>query len=410
MYTDAVAKLHKTARNLMVLKGIPWFIQATLSDEGFVSMEDLATRPGKGDGAGGVGLRPQQPPLHGCDLPADRGPHVPGGSRGSTIHGSGGTCNIGTRAAHARGHCPEPHGLVRAGPAGEGLGREDQTHQTQTGPARKRPADEAPVQALCRRRDRLHPHEIPGKRTPGTRRTAMEDRQEDHGGWLGPGGRGGRAGRAENSPPTRADARGVPQHPPHVRPLISAVRPVRHHPWRTWRAGTSGSMGRTSGGVFPRQRTTSWQLPNATHGGRFTRRCMRATPSRRPCCRSGRTHCFGRVRSMRRSRPSPGAAHQPGHPWTSHHPRRARTSPRARGSPGTSPETRGKVSPPSRTIRRPGAVTSRQPLIQKGTSSVTTGCAGAARATADAPTSATSSWQRAASAWGTTSRRTARVD
>ena len=28
----------------MVLKGIPWFIQATLSDEGFVSMEDLATR------------------------------------------------------------------------------------------------------------------------------------------------------------------------------------------------------------------------------------------------------------------------------------------------------------------------------------------------------------------------------
>ena len=43
MYADAVAKLHKTARNLMVLKGIPWFIQATLSDEGFVSMEDLAT-------------------------------------------------------------------------------------------------------------------------------------------------------------------------------------------------------------------------------------------------------------------------------------------------------------------------------------------------------------------------------
>ena len=44
VYTDAAAKLHKTARNLMVLKGIPWFIQATLSDEGFVSMEDLATR------------------------------------------------------------------------------------------------------------------------------------------------------------------------------------------------------------------------------------------------------------------------------------------------------------------------------------------------------------------------------
>ena len=44
VYADAVAKLHKTARNLMVLKGIPWFIQATLSDEGFVSMEDFATR------------------------------------------------------------------------------------------------------------------------------------------------------------------------------------------------------------------------------------------------------------------------------------------------------------------------------------------------------------------------------
>ena len=138
-------------------------------------------RPGKGDGAGGVGLRPQQPPLHGCDLPADRGPHVPGGSRGSTIHGSWGACNSGTRATHARGHCPESHGLVRTGTAGEGLGGEDQTHQTQAGPARKRPADEAPVQALRRRRDRLHPHEIPGKRTPGTRRTAMEDRQEDHG-------------------------------------------------------------------------------------------------------------------------------------------------------------------------------------------------------------------------------------
>ena len=48
VYTDAVAKLHKTARNLMVLKGIPWFIQATLSDEGFVSMEDLReTAPGE---------------------------------------------------------------------------------------------------------------------------------------------------------------------------------------------------------------------------------------------------------------------------------------------------------------------------------------------------------------------------
>ena len=52
VYTDAVAKLHKTARNLMVLKGIPWFIQATLSDEGFVSMEDLATRWDSPDRAG----------------------------------------------------------------------------------------------------------------------------------------------------------------------------------------------------------------------------------------------------------------------------------------------------------------------------------------------------------------------
>ena len=98
--------------------------------------------------------------------------------------------------------------------------------------------------------------------------------------------------------------------------------------------GTSGSMVRTSGAVFPRQRTTSWQVPNATHGGRFTRRCMRATPSRRPCCRSGRTHCSGHVRSMRRSRPFPGAAHQPGHAWTTHHLRRARTSPKSKGKPG----------------------------------------------------------------------------
>ena len=132
-------------------------------------------RPCKGDGAGGVGLRPQQPPLHGCDLPADRGPHVPGGSRGSTIHGSWGACNSGTRATHARGHRPESHGLVRTGTAGEGLGGEDQAHQTQAGPSRKRPAGEAPVQALRRRRDRFHPHEIPGKRTPGASRTAMED-------------------------------------------------------------------------------------------------------------------------------------------------------------------------------------------------------------------------------------------
>ena len=142
--------------------------------------KDVA-EPGEGDGAEGVGLRPQQQPLHGGDLPADRGPYVPGGSRGSTIHGSGGTCDSGTRAAHARGHCPKSHGLVRTGTAGEGLGGEDQTHQTQVGPARKRPADEAPVQTLRWRRDRIHPHEVPGKRTPGTRRTAMEDRQEDHG-------------------------------------------------------------------------------------------------------------------------------------------------------------------------------------------------------------------------------------
>ena len=138
-------------------------------------------RPGEGDGAEGVGLRPQQQPLHGGDLPADCGPYVPGGSRGSTIHGSGGTCDSGTRAAHARGHCPKSHGLVRTGTAGEGLGGEDQTHQTQVGPARKRPADEAPVQTLRWRRDRIHPHEVPGKRTPGTRRKTAKKTTVD--GW-----------------------------------------------------------------------------------------------------------------------------------------------------------------------------------------------------------------------------------
>ena len=163
-------------------------------------------------------------------------------------------------------------------------------------------------------------------------------------------------------------------------------------------------MGRTSGADFPRQRTTSWQLPNATHGGRFTRRCMRATPSRRPCCRSWTREVYEKIKTFSRGRP-PTRTSMDYAP-----PQKGKNKSKARGSPGASLETKGKVSPPSRTIRRPGAVTSRQPPTRKGTSSVTTGCAGAARATADAPTSATSSWQRAASAWQTTSRRTARVD
>ena len=276
MYTDAVAKLHKTARNLMVLKGIPWFIQATLSDEGFVLMEDLATRWDSPDRAretapGELGFAPNN--HHYTDVTS----RLIAARMFQVVHaaqryGSWGACNSGTRATHARGHCPESHGLVRTGTAGEGLGGEDQTHQTQAGPARKRPADEAPVQALRRRQDRLHPHEVPGKRTPGTRRTAMEDRQEDHGGWLGPGGRGA---------PTREDAHGsaTPSSCASSRFRSSASSTS---PGMIWRAGTSGSMVRTSGAVFPRQRTTSWPLPNATHGGRFTRRCMRATPSRRP--------------------------------------------------------------------------------------------------------------------------------
>ena len=274
-------------------------------------------RPCKGDGAGGVGLRPQQPPLHRCDLPADRGPHVPGGSHGSTIHGSWGACNSGTRATHARGHRPESHGLVRAGTAGEGLGGEDQAHQTQAGPSRKRPAGEAPVQALRRRRDRFHPHEIPGKRSRsqenGTKKSTVDgwDREDEV--------------EERGEPKTRHQLERM--HAVFRNTLLTSSRSRSSasstSPGRTWRAGTSGSMVRTSGAVFPRQRTTSWQLPSATHGGRFTRRCMRATPSRRPCCRSGRTHCSGHVRSMRRSRPFPGAAHQPGHSWTTHHLRKA---------------------------------------------------------------------------------------
>ena len=137
MYTDAVAKLHKTARNLMVLKGIPWFIQATLSDEGFVSMEDLATRWDSPDRAretapGELGFAPNN--HHYTDVTS----RLIAARMFQVVHAAQRSMGVGAHATsgpgpHTPGHCPEPHGLVRAGPAGEGLGGEDQTHQTQAG-------------------------------------------------------------------------------------------------------------------------------------------------------------------------------------------------------------------------------------------------------------------------------------
>ena len=146
---------------------IPWFIQATLSDEGFVSMEDLATRWDSPDRAretapGELGFAPNN--HHYTDVTS----RLIAARMFQVVHAAQRSMGVGAHATAGPGpHTPRT--------AGEGLGGEDQAHQTQAGPSRKRPAGEAPVQALRRRRDRFHPHEIPGKRTPGARRTAMED-------------------------------------------------------------------------------------------------------------------------------------------------------------------------------------------------------------------------------------------
>ena len=141
VYTDAVAKLHKTARNLMVLKGIPWFIQATLSDEGFVSMEDLATRWDPPDRAretapGELGFAPNNHHY----TAGEPGPGADQSS-GQVHHGDGQVqpglqCALQRRAAHlaADGQVHEQH------PGAAGLANEDHVgsgHQTEPGPAHR---------------------------------------------------------------------------------------------------------------------------------------------------------------------------------------------------------------------------------------------------------------------------------
>ena len=163
-----------------LLKGIPWFIQATLSDEGFVSMEDLATRWDSPDRAretapGELGFAPNN--HHYTDVTS----RLIAARMFQVVHAAQRSMGVGAHATAGPGpHTPgdtAPNLTVSCerGQLERVLGGEDQAHQTQAGPSRKRPAGEAPVQALRRRRDRFHPHEIPGKRTPRARRTAMEE-------------------------------------------------------------------------------------------------------------------------------------------------------------------------------------------------------------------------------------------
>ena len=169
-YTDAVAKLHKTARNLMVLKGIPWFIQATLSDEGFVSMEDLATRWDSPDRARET-------------APRELG-FAPNNNRYTEVT---------SRLIAAR-----MFQVVHAAQRSMGVG----AHAT-AGPGPHTPGDTAPNLTVSCERGQLE--RVWEEKTKLTK-------------------------FKENSPPAREDARGVLEHPPHVRPLVSTVRPVRHHP------------------------------------------------------------------------------------------------------------------------------------------------------------------------------------
>ena len=46
-----MAKLSRQARNIMDLKCLPYFIQATLAEEGYCSVEDLADRWDKAEDA-----------------------------------------------------------------------------------------------------------------------------------------------------------------------------------------------------------------------------------------------------------------------------------------------------------------------------------------------------------------------
>ena len=335
----------------MVLKGIPWFIHATLSDEGFVSMEDLATRWDSPDRAretapGELGFAPNN--HHYTDVTS----RLIAARMFQVVHAAQRSMGVGAHATAG----PGPHTPGDTAPnltVSCERGQLERVWEEKTKLTKPKLALQGSDQLVKRQFKLCAGGEIgfipmkylvsalpePGERPWKTTKKSTVD------GWD-------REDEVEERGEPKTCHQLERMHAVFRNTLLMCVLSFPQFgsstsPGRTWRAGTSGSMVRTSGAVFPRQRTTSWQLPNATHGGRFTRRCMRATPSRRPCCRSGRTHCSGHVRSMRRSRPFPGAAHQPGHPWTTHHLRRARTSPRARGSPRPSLGTKGRVRPPT---------------------------------------------------------------
>ena len=348
MYTDAVAKLHKTARNLMVLEERHPVVQATLSDEGFVSMEDLATRWDSPDRAretapGELGFAPNN--HHYTDVTS----RLIAARMFQVVHAAQRSMGVGAHATAG----PGPHTPGDTAPnltVSCERGQLERVWEEKTKLTKPKLALQGSDQLVKRQFKLCAGGEIgfipmkylvsalaePGERPWKTTKKSTVD------GWD-------REDEVEErgEPKTRHQLERM--HAVFRNTLLMCVLSFPQfgqfditredlESWYEW------FYGEDIGGRFPlSQRTTSWQLPSATHGGRFTRRCMRATPSRRPCCRSGRTHCSGHVRSMRRSRPFPGAAHQPGHPWTTHHLRRARTSPRARASLGT----KGRVRPPT---------------------------------------------------------------
>ena len=179
MYTDAVAKLHKTARNLMVLKGIPWFIQATLSDEGFVSMEDLVTRWDSPDRAketapGELGFAPNN--HHYTDVTS----RLIAARMFQVVHAAQRSMGVGAHSTAGPGPHTPGHTAPNLTVSCE-RGQLERVWEEKTKLTKPKLALQGSDQLvkrqfkLCPRADRFHPHEIPGKRTPGARRTAMED-------------------------------------------------------------------------------------------------------------------------------------------------------------------------------------------------------------------------------------------
>ena len=276
VYTDAVAKLHKTARNLMVLKGIPWFIQATLSDEGFVSMEDLATRWDSPDRARETapGFAPNN--HHYTDVTS----RLIAARMFQVVHAAQRSMGVGAHATAG----PGPHTPGDTAPnltVSCERGQLERVWEEKTKLTKPKLALQGSDQLVKRQFKLCAGGEIAHSRS----------QENGHGRPLRRArlmaGTGRMRWKSGASPKLATSSRGCTRcsaTPSSCASSRSRSSASSTSPGRTWRAGTSGSMVRTSGAAFPRQRTTSWQLPNATHGGRFTRR----------------------------SRPFPGAAHQPG--------------------------------------------------------------------------------------------------